>query len=103
MPNTKSAERRMRSSVRKRDQNRSVKSRLGTLETKYLNLLGAGQRDQAATTLRTLSSALDKAAKTGVVHRATANRKKSRMASRLNAASPAPATAAPQAETAPAE
>jgi small subunit ribosomal protein S20 len=94
----------MRSSVRKRDHNRSVKSRLGTLETKYINLLGKGQRDEAVSALRSLSSALDKAAKVGIVHRATASRKKSRMASRLNSASAAPA-AAPAAETeaAPAE
>jgi ribosomal protein S20 len=51
MPNTKSAERRMRNSARKN--------------------------------LRTISSAFDKAAKSGTVHRATADRKKSRLALRL--------------------
>ena len=83
MPNTKSAERRMRNSARKNLHNRSIKSRLHTLENSYLALLSAGKKDDAAKELRTLSSAFDKAAKSGVVHRATADRKKSRLALRL--------------------
>jgi small subunit ribosomal protein S20 len=83
MPNTKSAERRMRNSARKHLQNRSVKSRLHTLEKSYLQLLGAGKREDATRALRDVTSAFDKAAKSGVVHRATANRKKSRLALRL--------------------
>jgi small subunit ribosomal protein S20 len=73
----------MRSSARKNLRNRSTKSRLHTLETSYLELLSAGKKDDAAKELRTLSSAFDKAAKQGVVHRATADRKKSRLALRL--------------------
>jgi small subunit ribosomal protein S20 len=83
MPNTKSAERRMRNSARKNLHNRSTKSRIHTIETSYLELLSAGKKDDAAKQLRTLSSAYDKAAKSGVVHRATADRKKSRLALRL--------------------
>ena len=83
MPNTKSAERRMRNSERKHAQNRSVKSRLHTLERAYLELLGAGKKDDATKALRGIASAFDKAAKSGVIHRATANRKKSRLALRL--------------------
>ena len=85
MPNTKSAERRTRGSVRKQLQNRSVKSRLHTLEKKYEELLAAGKKDEATTSLRLLSSALDKAAKTGVVHRSMASRKRGRLTVRLNA------------------
>ena len=83
MPNTKSAERRMRNSARKQLRNRSAKSRLHTLERSYLELLGAGKKDAAAAALRTISSAFDKAAKHGVVHRATADRKKSRLSLRF--------------------
>jgi small subunit ribosomal protein S20 len=83
MPNTKSAERRMRNSARKQAQNRSIKSRLHTLERSYLELLGTGKKDDASKALSTLTSAFDKAAKKGAVHRATANRKKSRLAIRL--------------------
>lgn len=90
MPNTKSAERRMRNSARKKLQNQGVKSRLHTLERNYAELVGAGKKDDAAETLRQLSSALDKAAKTGVIHRARANRSKSRLSRRLVKASKAP-------------
>ncbi len=83
MPNTKSAERRMRNSARKQARNHSVKSRLHTLEKSYLELIGKGSKDEAAKSLQTLTSAFDKAAKAGVIHRATANRKKSRLALRL--------------------
>ncbi len=83
MPNTKSAERRMRNSARKYTHNRSIKSRLHTLERGYLALLNGGKKDEAAKALRGISSAFDKAAKSGAVHRATADRKKSRLALRL--------------------
>ena len=88
MPNTKSAERRMRSSARKHLQNQSVKSRLHTLQGKYTQLLAAGKKDDAAHLLRQLTSALDKAAKKGVIHRARANRSKSRLSARLSALKP---------------
>jgi small subunit ribosomal protein S20 len=73
----------MRNSARKNLRNRSTKSRLHTIERNYLDLLSAGKKDDAAKELRTLSSAFDKAAKQGIVHRATADRKKSRLAIRL--------------------
>jgi small subunit ribosomal protein S20 len=83
MPNTKSAERRMRNSARKQSRNRSMKSRLHTLEKNYLQLVTAGKKDDAAKALRDVSSAFDKAAKSGVVHKSTASRKKSRLTVRL--------------------
>jgi small subunit ribosomal protein S20 len=73
----------MRNSARKQLRNRSIKSRLHTLEKAYLHLLGAGQKDEAAKALQQITSAFDKAAKGGVIHRATANRKKSRLALRF--------------------
>jgi small subunit ribosomal protein S20 len=84
MPNTKSAERRMRGNVRKKAHNTSIKSRLHSLERKYAALVTAGKKDEAATALRGVSSAFDKAVKSGVVHKATADRKKSRLTLRLN-------------------
>jgi len=83
MPNTKSAERRVRNSARKHLKNQSIKSRLKTLERGYLTVLTTGKKDEAAVAFRGVCSAYDKAAKSGVVHRATANRKKSRLAVRL--------------------
>jgi small subunit ribosomal protein S20 len=84
MANTKSAERRMRSSERRRLRNRAVKSKLSRLQKAYLAAVEAGKKDEAGKALKEAHSAFDKAAKRGVVHRATANRKKSRLAVRLN-------------------
>jgi small subunit ribosomal protein S20 len=84
MPNTKSAERRVRSSARKQTANHMVNSRLKTLEKTYSELVVQGKKDDASTAYRDVSAALDKAAKTGVLHRSAANRKKSRLALRLN-------------------
>ena len=83
MPNTKSAERRMRNSARKHNDNRRVKSRLKTLEQNYSDLVKAGKKDEAASAFRGLSSAFDKAAKRGIIHEAKANRKKSRLSTHL--------------------
>jgi small subunit ribosomal protein S20 len=85
MPNTKSAERRMRNSARKRLHNRSIKSSLHQLEKKYVALLTAGKKEDASKTLQAVSSAFDKAAKKGVIHKSMASRKKSRLSARLNA------------------
>ena len=85
MPNTKSAERRMRNSARKLLHNHALKSRLKTLEKKLLATLTAGKKDDATEALRTLVSALDKAAKTGVIHANVVSRKKARLTLRLNA------------------
>ena len=84
MPNTKSAERRMRNSARKHDRNRSVTSRLKTMEKQYASLIQTGKREDASKAFRSVVSAFDKAVKVGVIHRATADRKKSRLALRLN-------------------
>jgi small subunit ribosomal protein S20 len=73
----------MRNSARKQTRNHSVKARLHTLEKNFLSLIASGPREAAATALRGVASAFDKAAKAGVVHRATADRKKSRLALRL--------------------
>ena len=83
MPNTKSAERRMRSSARKQLRNRSVKSRLKTMEKRYTAALATGKKDEAGAALREAHSTFDKAVKFGVIPRATANRKKSRLTVRL--------------------
>jgi small subunit ribosomal protein S20 len=86
MPNTKSAERRTRNSARRHQQNQSLKNRLKTLEKKFEGALKSGKKAEAATALQTLASALDKSAKTRVIHGNTARRKKSRLALRLNGA-----------------
>jgi small subunit ribosomal protein S20 len=83
MPNTKSASRRMRSSARRHTHNQRIKSRLKTLEKNYLTLAGSGKKDEASVALRSITSALDKAAKAGVLHSNTTSRKKSRLTLKL--------------------
>jgi small subunit ribosomal protein S20 len=85
MPNTRSAERRMRNSKRKRLHNRSIKSRLKSLERVYEEAVQGGKKEDANAAYRKLSSAFDKAAKSGVIHSRTANRKKSRLSARMSA------------------
>jgi small subunit ribosomal protein S20 len=80
MPNTKSAARRMRNSERKQLQNSSARSRLRRTEKAFRATVTAGKKDEAAKLLAGVHSAFDKAVKHGTISRATANRKKSRLA-----------------------
>ena len=86
MPNTKSAERRMRNSARKNMHNRSIKSKLRGLEKEFRAFITGGKKAEAAKALPGVHYAFDKAGKSGVLPRATANRKKSRLAHALSAA-----------------
>jgi small subunit ribosomal protein S20 len=83
MPNTKSAERRTRSNARKHDRNVSTKSRVKSFEKRYLDALKSGDKAVASTAFRSYSSIVDKAVKSGVIHKATASRKKSRLSVKL--------------------
>jgi small subunit ribosomal protein S20 len=85
MPNTKSAERRMRNSARKNLHNRSIASNLRRVEKEFRAVVAAGKPDEAVKLLPGVHSAYDKAVKSGVVKRPTANRKKSRLALALAA------------------
>ena len=80
----------MRNSRRKHLHNLSVKSRLRRLEKKYRAALSPGGKGEAAQLLPGVNSAYDKAVKSGVMHRAAANRKKSRLALALNRVHPPP-------------
>ena len=55
------------------------------MEKSFLVATTAGKKDDAGTALRAAISGLDKAAKAGVIPKGTADRKKSRLAVRLNA------------------
>ncbi|MBO61696.1 MAG: 30S ribosomal protein S20 [Verrucomicrobiales bacterium] len=86
MPNIKSAKRRMRSDEVKEARNRAVKSTLKTAESHLNDALKEGSKENAVEALKGVNSAYDRAAKQGVIHVAKANRKKSRLAARANAA-----------------
>jgi small subunit ribosomal protein S20 len=83
MANTRSAAKQARASLRRGAQNKSIKSRLHSLEKKFLEAITAKKAPDAAELYRQLSSALDKAAKTRVIHRNNASRKKSRLSAHL--------------------
>jgi small subunit ribosomal protein S20 len=83
MANTRSAAKQARASLRRGAQNKSIKSRLHTLERKFLAAVAGKKTEDASELYRLLSSALDKAAKTKVIHRNNASRKKSRLSAHL--------------------
>ncbi|MFM8469204.1 MAG: 30S ribosomal protein S20 [Limisphaerales bacterium] len=85
MPNTKSAARRMRNSARKQARNNIVRTQLKTV-VKQFRASVAAKQDNSPAALRAALSALDKAAKKGVIKRGTADRKKSRLTIALNKA-----------------
>ena len=89
MARTRSAAKQARASLKRRVHNKALLSRLHTLEGKFLAAVDEKKSDEAATAYRAIASALDKAAKTQVVHRNLASRKKSRLAARLKALAPA--------------
>lgn len=94
MANTRSAAKQARASERRRLHNRSIKSRLHTLERRFLDAINAQKLEQAQQALRNVYSALDKAAKTRVIHPNHAARKKSRLMMRLKKLGAATAPAA---------
>jgi small subunit ribosomal protein S20 len=74
MANSKSAAKRARQNPRRTLRNRSVVSHLRSLQKRHAT--GGGKTEDH----RALVSALDKAAKRGVIHRNVANRRKARLA-----------------------
>jgi len=74
MANTRSAAKRARQSVARSLHNRGVRSRLRTLQKRTR---AAAKPD--AKEIHALISALDKAAKRGIIHRNAANRRKARL------------------------
>ncbi|MHB1315491.1 MAG: 30S ribosomal protein S20 [Christensenellales bacterium] len=78
MPNIKSAEKRVRVSRKKKDQNTVVKSAMKTNIKKFEQ---ASTDKEAA--YSAVASVIDKAAAKGVIHKNTANRKKARLAKKI--------------------
>ena len=99
MANTKSAGKRARQTIVRTSRNRSVLTRLRKMQKKSAD--GGAQQDEKS--VRALVSAVDKAAKRGIIHRNAANRRKARLnRARVSKTAPAaaPAAKAPTAEAA---
>ena len=79
MAHTKSAIKRIRSSERKRQRNRTVRSATRTQIKRARQFIESGEVESAAEATRQAVSLLDKAAEKGVIHRGNAARRKSRL------------------------
>ena len=84
MPNTKSAEKRVRQVVARTANNRRAKSTVKTAIRRFEEALKSGDRENAQVKLTAAIRLIDKAAARGVVHKNTAARKKSRLTRQLN-------------------
>ncbi len=93
MANTKSAAKRSRQTAKRSLRNRRVLTRLRKMQKSVAG--ASGQKDENG--VRSLISAVDKAAKRGIIHRNAAKRRKTRLTKALLAshgnASAAPAVA----------
>jgi small subunit ribosomal protein S20 len=80
MPQHKSCEKRIRLSRKQNARNRTIKSAVKTATKRFL----AAEGEDAEAAYRAVASEFDTAAKKGVIPKARANRKKSRLARELN-------------------
>jgi small subunit ribosomal protein S20 len=80
MANTKSAIKATRKSARLRDRNQGVKTRLKSLRKRLDSLIAAKDAAGSKTAASDYVSAMDKAVKSGVVHRNAASRAKAHAA-----------------------
>jgi small subunit ribosomal protein S20 len=83
MPNTKSAAKAMRQSLRRRARNTVTKDHFKSAVKEVKKLIAAGKKSDAALALSKAMSTLDKAVKKHVLKKNTASRKKSRLAKAL--------------------
>ena len=90
MANTKSAAKRARQTARRSLRNRSVLTRLRTMH----KTVSSGSGTPEAGNVRQLISAVDKAAKRGIIHRNAARRRKARLLAKTRAAAAPAAPAA---------
>jgi small subunit ribosomal protein S20 len=95
MANRKSALKRIRTSAKRHDRNQAVKSATRTFVKKARTAI-ARDVGEARVDLVAAISALDRAAKKGVIHRNNAARRKSRLMKLYNSTLPTEAPAAPE-------
>ena len=85
MPNIKSAKKRMKTSDQNRVANKAVKTRIASTRRKFIETTATGEKAASEAHFREFCSALDKAAKKGVIKANNASRRKSRAAAHLAA------------------
>jgi len=86
LPNIKSASKRARQSIKRRDKNAAVKGLLKTVAKKTELLIAEKKIDDAKTVLKTYYKFIDKAAGKGILKKNTAARRKSKLTRKINIA-----------------
>ncbi len=84
MPNTKSAKKRVRQNAKSKMDNLARKSRIKTEIKKADQHIAEGDKEKAVEQCRVVFKTLDKAAKTNIIHKNKAARKKSQMAKKIS-------------------
>jgi small subunit ribosomal protein S20 len=85
MPHHKSAEKRLRQTIKRTAINRSRLSRVRTFVKKVETAISTGDKGVAQEALRVAQPELHRATTKGVLHKNTVARKLSRLAARINA------------------
>jgi small subunit ribosomal protein S20 len=80
MAHTKSAQKRIRQTEVRTERNRAAKSRIRTLRKNFLAAVSAGDTSATSVAASLLSSAVDKAAKSNLIHKNKAANIKSKAA-----------------------
>ncbi|CAN5692906.1 30S ribosomal protein S20 [soil metagenome] len=83
MPNIKSAIKRVEVAERNRQRNKSWKSAVRTVRNEVAESVKAGDPTKASTALHKAYQVIDKAVTKGILHKNSAARKKSRMATEV--------------------
>ncbi len=83
MANIQSAKKRARQNIKRRDHNREVKDGIKKQLKTFYRTIEEGNYDKAREEYNTAASKLDKAAKTNIIHKNKAARKKSQLAKAL--------------------
>ncbi|MFN8011096.1 MAG: 30S ribosomal protein S20 [Holophagaceae bacterium] len=85
MANHKSAAKKARRDAEARLRNRANRSTLRTALKKFMAVVEAGSKTEAAAQLPGIMGVVDKAAKKGILHKNAADRHKSRLTLKVNA------------------
>ena len=83
MPNTSSAKKRLRQTIKRTEINRARMSRVRTFVRKVEEAIAAGDKQAAGEALREAQPEIMRGANKGVIHKNTASRKISRLAHRI--------------------
>ena len=84
MANIKSAKKRILTSAKRAERNKSVRSSVKTATKKVYSAIESGDKDAAKESLKAAISTIEKAGSKGVYHKGNVSRKVSRLAKAVN-------------------